>query len=97
MSIGALAAAEHVRPQSIGQTVDALEQQGWIERKKQPGDRRQVLVTLTDVGRSALTIGRELRQAWLVDALATRFTLEERRRVIDAIELLERIIDASSE
>src|SRR5579859_6179683 len=58
MSVGTLAAAEHVRPQSIGQTVDMLEQRGWAKRTRAPQDRRQVLVTLTGAGRRALAIGR---------------------------------------
>ena len=93
MSIGALAAAEHVRPQSIGQTVDALEQRGWAGRTRTAQDRRQVMVALTQQGRRALAIGRDLRQEWLVHALATRFTPQERAKVIEAITLLERIVD----
>ena len=93
MSIGALAAAEHVRPQSIGQTVDMLERRGWAERTRTSRDRRQVVVALTPAGQRALTVGRDLRQAWLVQALATRFTPDERTRITDAIILLERIVD----
>jgi DNA-binding MarR family transcriptional regulator len=93
MTIGALAVAEHVTPQSAGQTVDGLEQQGWVERRRQIGDRRQVAVELTDAGRSALAIGRRLRRAWLIEALATRFSPDERRRVMDALELLQRLVD----
>lgn len=38
-------------------------------------------------------IGLDLRQAWLVHALATRFTPQERTKIIEAIALLERIVD----
>ncbi len=93
MSIGALAAAEHVRPQSVGQTVDMLEQRGWARRTRTSRDRRQVVVSLTQAGQHALAIGRDLRQAWLIHALATRFTPSERARLIDAITLLERVVD----
>ena len=93
MSIGALAAAEHVRPQSIGQTVDMLEQRGWAERARISQDRRQVVVSLTQAGQQALAIGRNLRQAWLAHALATRFTPAERARLTDAIALLERVVE----
>jgi DNA-binding MarR family transcriptional regulator len=93
MSIGALAVAEHVRPQSIGQTVDALEQRGWAKRTRASPDRRQVVVSLTQAGQQALAIGRGLRQAWLVHALATRFTPAERAKLIDAISLLERVVN----
>ncbi len=93
MSIGALAAAEHVRPQSIGQTVDMLEQRGWAKRTRASSDRRQVVVSLTQAGQQAVAIGRNLRQAWLVHALATRFTPSERAKLTDAIPLLERVVD----
>ena len=93
MSIGALAAAEHVRPQSIGQTVDMLEQRGWAKRTRTSQDRRQVVVALTGPGQHALAIGRNLRQAWLVHTLATRFTPQERAKITDAIALLERIVE----
>jgi DNA-binding MarR family transcriptional regulator len=92
MTIGALAAAEHVRPQSVGQTVDMLERQGWAERTRTCRDRRQVVVALTQAGGRALAVGRGLRQAWLVQALTTRYTPEERTRITDAIALLERIV-----
>lgn len=82
-----------MRPQSIGQTVDALEQRGWAERTRASGDRRQVVVALTDAGHGALVIGRDLRQAWLVHALATRFTPQERTKITEVIALLERIVD----
>jgi DNA-binding MarR family transcriptional regulator len=93
MSIGALAAAEHVRPQSIGQTVDMLEQRGWAKRTRTSRDRRQVVVALTGPGRHALALGRNLRQAWLVRTLTTRFTPQERTKITDAITLLERIVE----
>ena len=93
LTIGELAAAEHVRQQSIGQTVTMLEQRGWARRTRTAHDRRQVVVTLTDAGRRALSVGRSLRQAWLVHTLATRFNAAERDRLIDAIALLERIVE----
>lgn len=93
MSIGALAAAEHVRPQSVGQTVDMLEQRGWAKRTRTSQDRRQVVAAVTEAGRNALAIGRDLRQAWLVHTLTTRFTPQERTKITDAITLLERIVE----
>jgi DNA-binding MarR family transcriptional regulator len=86
-------AAEHVRPQTIGQTVDVLEQRAWARRTRTSQDRRQVVVTLTDAGRRALAIGRDLRQAWLVHTLMTRFAPQELAKLTDAITLLERIVE----
>jgi DNA-binding MarR family transcriptional regulator len=93
LNIRTLAALERVRPQSMGQTVHAIQQRGWVTRVPKPGDRRQSLIGLTDAGRRALRIGRELRQRWLVEALATRFSDTERQQLLAAIDLLARIID----
>ncbi len=88
----ALAAAECIRPQSMGELVDALEQRGWVTRSRDPGDRRQVLVSLTPTGDAALDRGRRLRQAWLTEAMRTVLDAEERRTLIAAIGLLERVV-----
>src|SRR6202034_3756472 len=46
-----LAAAERVRPQSMGQTLAELESQGLISRHPDTKDRRRTLIALTDKGR----------------------------------------------
>ncbi len=70
-----------------------LERRDWAERTRTSRDRRQVVVALTQAGQHALAVGRDLRQAWLVQALTTRYTPEERTRLTDAIALLERIVN----
>lgn len=92
LTLTLLAATERVRLQSMGQTVDALEQQGRVVRSAHPSDRRQVLISLTREGRKALARGRELRQAWLVEAIETLLNARERRTLITSIELLDRIV-----
>ncbi|MGI8743831.1 MAG: MarR family winged helix-turn-helix transcriptional regulator [Bryobacteraceae bacterium] len=92
LTLTALAATEHVRLQSMGQTVDALELQGRVARSAHPSDRRQVLISLTRDGRNALKKGRELRQAWLVEAMRTLLNAKERRILIASIDLLDRIV-----
>jgi len=87
-----LAAVERVRPQSMGQTLDALAERGWAARSAHPSDRRQVCIALTDAGREALERGRRLRQAWMVEGMRTLLDAEERRTLIAAIELLDRIV-----
>src|SRR5207253_2553291 len=49
-SVSDLAHAEHVRPQSMAQTVTELEADGLITRHPDPSDRRRALVQLTDEG-----------------------------------------------
>lgn len=88
----ALASAECVRPQSMGQTLDALEQRGLVARASHPSDRRQVLISLTKPGRAALDRGRGMRQAWFAEAMRTQLNAEERRTLFKAIDLLDRIV-----
>ena len=88
----ALAAAEGVRPQSMGELVDAVTRRGWVSRTADPEDRRQIIVSLTPAGQRALDHGRRLRQAWLADAIKDQLDPREQRTLIAAIGLLERVV-----
>lgn len=58
---GALARAVELNPASMTAAIDHLEQRGVVRREPFPGDRRVVLVRLTDEGR-ALVVAK--RDAW---------------------------------
>lgn len=88
---GALAAAERVRPQSMGSTLGVLEQRELIERRPDPADGRRQVVSLTTAGSESLRGTRTVREEWLARALAERFTGAERRTVAEALALLERL------
>ena len=47
-----LATALHVTPRAITALVDALVETGFVTREPRPGDRRAILVTLTERGRT---------------------------------------------
>src|SRR5258708_25713781 len=66
-SVSDLANAEHVRPQSMAQTVSDLESDGLVERHADPDDRRRALVQLTPAGHAALQAERRLREGWLAN------------------------------
>jgi hypothetical protein len=76
----------------MGELVDGLVRKGWVSRQGDPDDRRRVLVLLTETGAEALDRGRRLRQAWLAEAMTVLLDAEERRTLITAIGLLERIV-----
>jgi DNA-binding MarR family transcriptional regulator len=95
MSPRALADAQQVRPQTMQQTLDSLEQRRWIRRADHPTDRRQILFSLSAAGRKALFKGRRVRQAWLVAMLA-QLSPKEQKTVTDALGLLERILQDST-
>src|SRR5581483_11151566 len=72
-----LAAAEHMRPQSMAEIVADLKEDGLVERTPDPADRRQVLVGLTQEGRDFLRRERRRREDWLSQAIAEKLTPHE--------------------
>lgn len=86
-----LAAAEGVRHQSVTATVTALAAMGLVERSPDPGDGRRLLITLTAEGRRRVEEGRQARTEWLAGQLQDKCTEEERRAVIAALAVLERL------
>ncbi|RFC70165.1 MarR family transcriptional regulator [Streptomyces sp. AcE210] len=89
-----LAASEGVRPQSMAATLTALDQHGLIERRPDPEDGRRQLVTLTDAGRESAEGTRQARGEWLARAFQDNYSEEERRTVVTALTLLERLTEA---
>lgn len=90
-SIGDLAAAERVRPQSMTQTIADLEADGLIERRTDPRDARRSLVELTEQGRRTLEADRRQREGWLASAIAQDLAPEEQRALMQALGLLRRL------
>ncbi len=93
MSIGDLAAAERVRPQSMGQTINDLEADGLVERRSDEVDRRRILVDLTAVGRRALAEDRRRREGWLAVAIEQDLSVEEQNLLFEATQLLRRLAE----
>jgi DNA-binding MarR family transcriptional regulator len=93
-SIGALAAAERVRPQSMAQTVCDLEALGLIARRPDPSDGRRVLVDLTELGTETLAEDRRKREGWLALAIAEDLSVADQEVLQRAVELLRRLADS---
>lgn len=92
-SASALAAAERVRPQSMATIVAALDQRGHIERTPDPEDGRRQVVSLTETGRQRAESDRQAREEWLARAMQERYSERERRVILDALSLLERLTE----
>src|SRR5919107_5106622 len=90
LSIGELAAHEHVQPPSMTRTVNCLEADGYVVRRPHESDGRQVVVSLTDAGRAAVLADRQRRDAWLCQQLA-RLTPAERASLRAAAPILARL------
>jgi DNA-binding MarR family transcriptional regulator len=91
-----LALAERVRPQSMAQTLADLQADGLIERRPDPGDRRRMLIELTEQGRHALEEDRRNREGWLARAVADTLSPEEQATLARAVKLLERLTGSES-
>ncbi len=92
-SIGDLAIAERVRPQSMTQTISDLESDGLIARRPDPADGRRILVELTDQGRDTLEADRRQREGWLARAIAEDLSPSEQQTLMEAVTLLRRLAE----
>lgn len=91
-TVSALARAEGVRPQSIGQTVADLRAAGLIEAGPDPADQRKTLLRLASAARQRAVVLRAAHEDWLFGILEARFSPQEREQLRDAIELLHRFV-----
>lgn len=87
----ALAKLEQISPQSMGATLGALEARGLVERRPDPEDGRQVVISATETGMAALRNRRNARTEALAQALSTGFTRSELKELMAVAPLLERL------
>jgi len=90
----ALARAEHVRPQSMAQTLVEMREAGLVSRRPDPDDGRRILVELTPAGRKALVEARRRREDWLAEMLDGVLGARERRTLSAALPVLRRLAQA---
>jgi DNA-binding MarR family transcriptional regulator len=87
----ALARREQISPQSMGATLGVLEARGLVERRPDPGDGRQVIISLTEAGLEVLRSRRGARTEQLAKALSAGFTRPELEQLMVAAPLIERL------
>lgn len=93
-SVSDLAHGEHVRPQSMAQTVNELEAEGLIARSPDREDRRRTLIKLTATGRRVLARERSRREGWLAQAIEREFSAGEQAVLHKAAALMRRLADS---
>jgi DNA-binding MarR family transcriptional regulator len=84
-----LARAESVKPQSMGGTLAAMEEEGLVERRPHPTDGRQILYALTDEGREARTKVSLAKREWLLAAIA-QLSRAEQKTLLAAVDIIRR-------
>ena len=93
LTIGQLAAHERVQPPSMTRTVNALAENGYVERRSSAEDGRSVIVALAEKVRETLLADRRRRDAWLARELRT-LTAEERDLLRKVVPIIERLANS---
>jgi DNA-binding MarR family transcriptional regulator len=90
----ALAEAEHVRRQSMAETLAVLRSHGLVVTEQDPDDGRKTLFGATDEARALMESIPAAREAWLVKALRSQLRPGERQVLLQAAVIMNRIADA---
>lgn len=90
----ALAAAEGVRPQSMAVTIASLMELGLVDRTPDPSDGRRHVLAVTPRGADRHAGLSAARGEWLAEVMEAELTDDERRTVIDATAIIERLARA---
>jgi DNA-binding MarR family transcriptional regulator len=91
-----LALAEHVRRQSMTETVAGLRADGLVEARPDAADGRKVLLVATGKGRDLLETIPAAREAWLSVAMNAMLDGEEQRTLREAAAIMSRLADSPS-
>ena len=92
-----LAAADHVRPQSMAETVAALKRGGLVTTQPDPTDGRKSMITATARGQEVVASVRASRRLWLAQAITTELTDDEQQTLHEATRILNRLANATME
>ena len=92
-SPGSLAELERVRPQAMASTLATLEERGLVSRRRDAADGRRAVMTATGAGRALLAERRSESMRRLSTVLEEAFTPAERRRLVAALPLLDRLAE----
>jgi DNA-binding MarR family transcriptional regulator len=93
-TVTTLAAAEGVRPQSMGTKVSALAAAGLISGTPDPKDGRQTIWSLTESAIETVRASRAAKDDWLVRAITANFTDEEAAQLVTGVALLTRLANS---
>jgi DNA-binding MarR family transcriptional regulator len=86
---------EHVKPQSMAETVNALRTAGLMVGESDPADGRRRLLTATSAGRALMDSVQTSKEAWLSRAIEHVLDTDEQQVLHMAVEILDRLADSS--
>jgi len=89
-----LAQAEHVRRQSMAETLAALRTHGLVVTEQDPDDGRKTLISATAEGRALMETIPAAREAWLTGAVLGLLQPDEQQVLRAAAAIMHRIADA---
>lgn len=80
---------------TVSRLLSGLEKRGWIERDRNPDDRRIVEVALTEAGKQTAESLSTARQSKF-DRVMQAIPEDQQTKVVDALQILVRAIHESS-
>ncbi|MEI7646154.1 MAG: MarR family transcriptional regulator [Chloroflexales bacterium] len=92
LTVSDLARRRRVTMAAMGELAQALVERGMIERRPDPQDRRQQLLSLSPAGRQRYEAAYALAQAQISDLLAAHLSPEEIAAVRAALPALQRAL-----
>lgn len=96
LSVSELAQAEHVRRQSMAETVAAMRDGGLVATEKDPDDGRRTLLSATDAARALVARISPAREAWLAGVISTTLGPDERRTLDRAAAIMNQLADSGT-
>jgi DNA-binding MarR family transcriptional regulator len=93
MTAAALAARQHIQPQSLTRILVDLKKRGLIHSEQAETDRRQVRLDITQKGRELLLQDAVQQDAWLAGVMQVSLTEPERAMLNIAARILTRLSD----
>jgi DNA-binding MarR family transcriptional regulator len=90
-TLSALAAMHHVTPSTMSRSIDVLVRKAWVARRHDSDDRRLVILTLTDEGRSARAAMIQQNHDVITD-LISQLDEDERARLYDGLSVLQTLL-----
>jgi DNA-binding MarR family transcriptional regulator len=94
LAVGALAERMGVTPGATTRLVDGMIGRGWLERRRDPDDRRRVLLDLTEDGRGEAEYLRGITEE-VVGAVVEELPEGERGAILGALQRLREAFECA--